>query len=132
MLVLTSLAALFLHWRTTQAMTLENTGSLALEAWEERLAPARRNLPVQRGVVGYVAEWDVPGIEYSPGDQEAEFLLSQYALAPLVLVRGAQAEWNVAVFSPEAFRAWKAANEQYFDIIQLRHNVFILHRRDRP
>jgi hypothetical protein len=130
LLALTSLAAPAVQWQSTRSMNLEDTGSLALDGWEQRLEPVRRNLPLKQGVIGYVADWDVPGIEYSPGDQEAEFLLSQYSLAPLVLVRGAQAEWNVGVFSPQAFQAWQAANQDRFEIISLRRNVYLLHRLD--
>src|SRR5512134_593319 len=63
-------------------------GSEALERWEERIQPAREALPIKRGVIGFVSDWNVPGMEYNFSDVESEFLLTQYALAPFVLVNG--------------------------------------------
>ena len=80
-------------------------------------------------MIGYLGEWDVPGIGYEPNDQHAEYLLAQYALAPLILQRGATAEWNAAVLGPKAFAAFQQAHPGEFEISDLGHNVYILHRR---
>jgi hypothetical protein len=125
LLVCISLYSLIRNWRSTVGLEL---GAEALSTWEARLEPARAALPVTRGVVGYVAEWDVPGFEYGYHDLEAEFFLTQYTLAPLILVKGALAEWNVAVLPPEAFAAWERSNGEDFEIRRLEHNVYILHR----
>jgi hypothetical protein len=105
-------------------------GAVALANWEARLEPARRNLPVERGVIGYVTEWDVPGMSYDARDLESEYLLAQYALAPLILVKGPQAEWNVAVLSPEAARIWRESEAGQFQLIHLNHNIYLLHRME--
>lgn len=59
----------------------------AASEWERRLRGIQDDLPRQ-GMVGYVSEQDYPGIIYSATDQDEEFSLSQYALAPLILDRG--------------------------------------------
>jgi hypothetical protein len=79
-----------------------------------------------------VGEWDVPGIEYSYWDQESEYLLAQYALAPLILVKGPAAEWNVAVLSPQAFEAWSELNPGLFEVQHIRQNVYLLHKLKDP
>jgi hypothetical protein len=132
LLVLTSLVSLVGHWRYTMSLNTKDAGSEALDIWEARLEPARHTLPVERGMIGFLGEWDVAGMEFSPIDQEAEFLLSQYSLAPFILVRGPRAEWNVAVLSPKAYKTWEQSNQGDFEVIALRHNVYLLHRLKNP
>jgi hypothetical protein len=55
--------------------------------WEERLSALKGDLP-ESGVIGYVSEQDYPGISINPVDQDEEFVLTQYSLAPLILDRG--------------------------------------------
>jgi hypothetical protein len=99
----------------------------ALEAWERRLRPVRNSLPMQRGVIGYISQWDVPGSDYAVWDQEGEFRLTQYFLAPLILVRGAHAEWNLVLLNEQAFDDWQRANPGEYEIIRLRNGVYLLH-----
>jgi hypothetical protein len=116
-------------WRSSIGLDL---GSEALADWEARLEPVKDALPIERGVIGYIGEWDVPGIEYSYWDQEGEYLLAQYALAPLILVKGPHAGWNVAVLSPQAFSAWSATHEGQYEVQHIRQNVYVLHKLNNP
>lgn len=59
--------------------------------WERRLRRVKPLLP-ESGVIGYVSDWDVPDADISLKDQQIEYLLSQYTLAPLVLERGTNHE----------------------------------------
>jgi hypothetical protein len=117
------------YWASTRHL---DRGGDALEGWEARIGPARERLPIRRGTIGYVGEWDVPGVPYAFWDQESEFLLSQYTLAPLVLKKGAAAEWNVAVLSPKPYAAWKRLYGGKFTVMDVGHGVYILHRADAP
>jgi len=72
------------------ARSLWNPNGLNTDAasmWEERLALLKADLP-KEGVIGYVSEMDYPGVPFGAGDQDEEFALSQYTLAPLILDRG--------------------------------------------
>ncbi len=51
------------------------------------------------GVIGYLADWDIPNAKYGSSDQEVEFLLAQYTVAPVVLERGADHELILGNFS---------------------------------
>jgi hypothetical protein len=124
-LILSSISAMLLHWQAT--IHIEK-GSEALEKWEDHLRPVRDVLPIKRGIVGFVSDWNVPGMEFDASDQQAEFLLTQYALAPLILVDGPVADWNVAILNKRAFAMWQESNPGHFKIIPLKHNVYILHR----
>ena len=125
LLVLTSLYSIVLHWCSTIGI---DKGSEALDTWEDHLQPVRDALPIKRGVIGFVGEWDVPGIESAFMDQESEYLLTQYALAPLILVRGAVAEWNIAILNRGAFAIWEQSNQGKFEVIPFKHNIYLLHR----
>lgn len=127
LLIVASLRSGFRQWQSTINI---DKGSSALEKWEERLKPVRETLPIKRGVIGFVSEWNIPGLEHSFADQETEFILTQYALAPLILVNGPVAEWNVAILNNKALKMWEEANPGQFEIIPLKHGVYLLHRRD--
>src|SRR5688572_18140577 len=88
----------------------KNESDAAVAKWEDRLAYAREILPVNRGTIGYIAEWDLPGARYAYWDQETEFLLTQYTFAPIILVRGVKFEWTIVVLSPDAFNMWSKSN----------------------
>lgn len=129
-LAVVSLASSVNFWHSTRSL---DKGSEAIERWEFILAPVRDRLPIQRGVIGYVGEWDIVGSdnEYEDWDQMAEYLLTQYVLAPLIVKRGAVAEWNVAVLTPASMQAWQQAHEGEFRVIPLKHNVYILRKLDQ-
>ncbi|HEX7555861.1 MAG TPA: hypothetical protein VF338_04500 [Leptolinea sp.] len=67
-------------------------------AWDKRLRKVRLLLPDQ-GIVGYLADWDIPGYNYGSSDQEVEFLLAQYTVAPVVLERGTKHKLVLGNFS---------------------------------
>ena len=54
--------------------------------WENRMALLKKELP-GTGVIGYLADWDIPG-QGENSDLETEYRLTQYALAPVVVARG--------------------------------------------
>jgi hypothetical protein len=76
-----------LTFRTTSKEAAEMDGDEMVTAWEKRLRKLRLILP-DHGVIGYLADWDIPDYQYGDKDQEVEFILAQYTVAPLVLERG--------------------------------------------
>ena len=73
-------------------------GEDMISSWEKRVRKSRLLLP-NSGIVGYVADWDLPDKQFGPKDQQVEFLLTQYTLAPLVLVRGTDHEIIIGNFN---------------------------------
>ena len=96
--------------------------------WEVRFEPLRARLPFVRGVVGYISDAGVPGAEYDRANDEGEYVLTQYALAPIIIVWGTDQEWNVANLSAEAYRLWSAQEHPEFDIQALGSGLYLLHR----
>lgn len=96
--------------------------------WETRFEPLRERLPFVRGVVGYISDADVPGITYDSADDMGEYVLTQYALAPIIIIRGTDQEWNVANLSAEAYRLWSMQEHPAFDVRPLGNGIQLLHR----
>jgi hypothetical protein len=96
--------------------------------WEVRFEPLREKLPFVRGVVGYISDAGVPGAAYDRANEEGEYILTQYALAPIIIVWGTDQEWNVANLSTDAYRLWSAEEHPGFDIQPLGSGLYLLHR----
>jgi len=82
-----------LHWRT-------RTDEFGASEWEPRVADLRAAIPAG-AVVGYLSEKDLPESQFNPGDQLEEMLLTQYYLAPRILVPGADAPLVIGNFGRE-------------------------------
>jgi hypothetical protein len=55
--------------------------------WMARIERVVRDLPSQ-GTIGYFSERNFKGIKFNPIDQDEEFAMTQYAVAPRILVDG--------------------------------------------
>lgn len=104
-----------------------DTGSDRLDLWEADMQQVREALPVDRGVVGYISEEDLEGAEFAFWDNETEFMLTQYALAPLILKKGLVSEWNVVVLREEDLKKWLEANPGNYEIIKIKGQFSVLH-----
>lgn len=65
----------------------ELEGEEMVSGWDKRQRRVNLLLP-DHGIIGYIADWDIPNYKYSQSDQDVEYLLMQYTVAPLVLDRG--------------------------------------------
>ena len=129
--VLGLVAAASLYASVQNLISTRELGSVAedpVAQWEVRFGPLKEQLPFVRGVVGYISESDVSGAEFDPANDEGEYILTQYALAPIIIVRGTDQEWNVANLGKEAFASWSTEDGEEFDVLSLRGGLYLLHR----
>jgi len=95
-----------------------------ISAFERRLAPLR-GMPELQGLVGYRTD---------PGPKSVqtvkEFMLTQYALAPLLVVEGTDHAWVVGNFHQTPPSADEVAREG-FEVTADLHNGIVLYRRAR-
>lgn len=84
-------------------------------AWDRRMRKIREILP-DHGVIGYLADWDIPGVKYGSSDQEVEFLLAQYTVAPVILERGADHDLILGNFNDSGEAAKMAKILDTFEI----------------
>ena len=97
--------------------------------WDERVSTLKESLPFKRGFVGYISDIDIPGIEYDRQNLVGEFTLTQFAIAPIVLIQGSDdEEWNVLSLTPKAYEAWSAENAAQYEVIKFGGKFFLAHK----
>lgn len=96
--------------------------------WESRFERLKLALPFQRGFVGYISDADIPGIQFSEANDSGEYVLTQYVMAPIVLIRGTRQEWNIGNLGAEAFRVWKGGIDGRFEIIPFGSGLYLIRR----
>ena len=100
----------------------------AISKWENRVKPVLDHIPREVTVIGYVADWDIPGSEYGLIDQENEYTFTQYALAPRRVVPGLEHEWIVGNFTNEDFRTWLDNNLPSYELTRIGLGIYLIHR----
>ena len=126
LIVLASLASSIQYLQSTPSLGSATDDPVA--DWEKRFAPIEARLPFKRGVVGYISDSSVPGMPYDAANDEGEYVLTQYALAPIIIVKGTNEEWNIANLGRAAFEAWNKTNGGRFEVIPFKGGLYLLHR----
>jgi len=112
----------------SEASKLVNTDGPFFAEWEKRFDPIKESLPFTHGVIGYAADWDIPGRDYDPADTESEHVLTQYALAPIVVSRDTGHEWILVNMKDSDFDIWFAMQEGKFEVTRYKYDLYLLHR----
>jgi hypothetical protein len=79
-------------------------------------------------VLGYLTDEHVYAVESDQENEDMEYVLSQYALAPLVLNKGVYREWNILNMSTEAYEAWSKAHEGEYEIVSAGDGFYLIKR----
>ena len=102
---------------------------VSVAKWDERVVLLKESIPFKRGFVGYISDIDIPGIEYDRQNLVGEFTLTQFAIAPIVLIQGSDdEEWNVLSLTPKAYEAWSAENASQYEVIKFGGKFFLAHK----
>jgi len=96
--------------------------------WEKRIKSVLDYIPQDVKVVGYVADWDLPGVQYDLVDQDAEYVLTQYTLAPLMIQPGFEQEWIIGNFVEAGFQEWLDENLDDYEFINFGRGIYLIHR----
>ena len=130
-LFLVLIAAVSLYAASQNLVSTYSLGSLHQDPvadWERRFGPIRQQLPFVRGVIGYISDSDVPGAVFNAANDEGEYILTQYALAPVIIVRGSDQEWNLANLTRDSFDRWKSAQTAAFEVVWQNNGLYLLRR----
>lgn len=95
--------------------------------WDERLADLRADLPPDVTMVGYVSDWDVLP-EYDYPNNETEFVLTQYSMAPIIVARNDEQEWLIVNLKPKDFETWAAAQTADIEVTKYPLGLFLVHK----
>ncbi len=96
--------------------------------WEKRFAAIKQRLPFERGVVGYISDSSIPGVSYDAANDEGEYVLTQYVMAPIIIVKGTDQEWDIANLDRQAFELWSKSNQGKFEVTAYKSGIYLLHR----
>ena len=133
-IALTSLVAfgLFVAFRnglTAQTQSMQaQPSSDPVSTWEKRVKSVLDHIPSDTQVIGYVADWDIPGVDYNLIDQDTEYTLTQYALAPRIVKPGLDHEWVIGNFTDPGFRAWLDEQLPSYEITEIGFGIFVIHK----
>ena len=96
--------------------------------WENRFHPLKQQLPVGIEQVGYLSERDMPTGHFSGTDQSHEFNLTIYAMAPVIVRRGANSEWIIGNFGTRKFEAWLQGAIGAHETENIGGGIYLIHR----
>lgn len=95
--------------------------------WDTRLSVLRADLPADVKVVGYISDWDITP-DYNYPDNETEYVLTQYTMAPVVVARGDDQEWVIVNLAPKDFETWRTTQSSDIEVTKYPLGLFLVHR----
>lgn len=120
-----------LHASIQNLASTKDLGSITddpVADWEKRFAPLKADLPFTRGTVGYISDSSIPGIAFDPPNEEGEYVLTQYVMAPIIIIKGTDQEWNIGNLGVQAYAAWSRSHQGQFDVTQFKDGLYLLHK----
>lgn len=100
-----------------------------ISSWDKRMAGLRADLPTDVRTIGYVGNWDIlPASDYIYADEETEFVLTQYAMSPVIIERGDNEEWIILNLNREAYDIWILSQPQDIKITDYGLRIFLVHK----
>ena len=130
-LLLALLVAAGLAASVQNLLATKNLGSVSddpVADWEKRFTPIKQRIPFERGLVGYISDSSIPGVDFNAANDEGEYVLTQYVMAPIVIVKGTDQEWDIANLSHQAFDLWSKSNQSRFQVTAFKDGLYLLHR----
>lgn len=100
-----------------------------ISSWDKRMAGLRADLPADVKTIGYVGNWDIlPATDIVYADEETEFVLTQYALSPVIIKRGDNEKWIILNLNPTAYNIWMQSQPQDIKITDYGLRIFLVHK----
>ena len=120
---------IYVGWRNYQDISAtQNAAGEPVAEWERRFAPLKKIMPFTDGTVGYVSDSHVAGIDYYNPDDQIEYTLTQYVMAPVIVRKGADHEWIIGNFTKPGYEAWIKAQPGHLDVTALSYGIYLIHR----
>jgi hypothetical protein len=94
-----------------------DSNDISVSNWDERISNLTAPIPFERGFTGYISNADIPGAAFDEADTSAEYILTQYAVAPIILIHGTDQDWNIINLDPGTFETWYQANLNDFAVV---------------
>jgi hypothetical protein len=110
------------------SMNERSNDTAVIANWDERLTKLIAPIPFERGFIGYISNKDIPGATFDANDAEGEFVLTQYAVAPLILVRGTDQEWDILNLDRGTYQKWIQANANDFEFVESGGGLYLVRK----
>ena len=79
--------------------------------------------------MGYISDIDIPDIAYDRQNLVGEFTLTQFAIAPIVLIQGSdQQEWNILSLTPQAYEKRRKEKGTDYEVIKFGGKFYLAHK----
>jgi hypothetical protein len=102
-----------------------------VRTWEARMLPIKAKIPASVKIVGYISDQDIDKTWESKGNltEVDEYPLTQYALAPLIVLRGVNFEWIIGNFTLPRFKMFldTQINAPY-SLDPIGFGIYLIHR----
>ena len=49
-------------------------------------------------------------------------------MAPIIIVKGTDQEWNIGNLGKQAYEAWSKTNQGQFQVIPFKGNIYLFHK----
>jgi hypothetical protein len=93
--------------------------------WEKRIG--RVEFPSNIQKIGYVADWDIDPT-FSPIDQDQEYVLTQYTLAPIIVNKGIHnCEWIIGNLTLPETQDWLHYTFKGAEIRSYGWGIYLIH-----
>ena len=100
----------------------------SVSKWEKRVLRVLDHVPEDITVFGYVADWNIPDSGFIAIDQDQEYVLTQYALAPRMVELGLEHEWIIGNFIFPGFKDWLDQKLPSYELIEIGFGIYLIHR----
>jgi hypothetical protein len=106
----------------------QSKDTAVVTAWDQRMLKLIEPIPFKRGLVGYISNGDIPGAIFDADNDSGEYILTQYAVSPLILIRGTEQEWNILNLDAETYKKWIRANANDFELVNSGGGMYLVHK----
>jgi hypothetical protein len=106
----------------------QSKDTAVVTAWDQRMLKLIDPIPFERGNVGYISMADIPGAVFDADDASGEYILTQYAVSPLILIRGTDQEWNILNLDAETYKKWIRTNANNFELVNSGGGMYLVHK----
>jgi hypothetical protein len=97
----------------------------SIRQFEERIKTISNLIPFSHGNIGYFS--DEPTDENFI-NETTEYVLTQYALSPIIINKDIYHEWNILNMSHESFDAWNKAYGNQYKLIASGNGFYLVKR----
>ena len=96
--------------------------------WEKRFEPIKEKIPFENGVIGYASEGNISGTDPSDANAMSEHILTQFAMAPIIVSDKTDFEWILVNMEADDFNNWLEMQSGEYEVMNYKYNLHLVHK----